>query len=169
MNRPIKPNKPSKRDVPPSEDVTISKLLAFDTVGDVFVLLDAKTNPVFFVGTETMDDGEIAINYDKLDEFGYDWSLEILKYSDYQKICKDCNIEVDFTVYPQHNRDNYYEFSIVRYKARDENYNDKLKEYETRFERYNKVLEKYENNLRLYDEFKKSEKKRKLEEQLKNL
>lgn len=180
MKKPIKPKKPSSRELPPTVLITVSKLLVYDNKRKKFELIDHLSHPdIFSFSTNCVDDvgneifetnDELVPNWEKLEEFDYDQDNEHLSYNQYVSIKEDCKISADdFTVYPQYNSDRYYSCSIVRYKCLDPEYDKKLEIYNNRFKTYELALAKYEDKLKKYEEFRRIEKKKKLQEQLNKL
>jgi len=180
MNKLIKPRKPTKRQSPPSEIITVSKLLVFNGRANGYELIDHISHPrIFTFETGCVDDAgdvefavndELVPNYQELDTDKYDCSHETLSYKQYQLIYEDCKIPSgDFKVIHRHNEDRYYENSIVQYEIADPDYNKKLEEYNNRFVVYEKQLAEYEVELAKYEKYRLAEKKRKLQAQLDNL
>ena len=166
MTKPIKPIKPSKRDIAPQLNITESKLLVYDTFNKKYMLIDHKSHPTVFCSDIT----EFSPNINELEEKGLEWNLEYLSYNEYNRINRDCMIpSSDFTICPMHNCDNYYEYSMVNYNIVDVEYHNKLKIYNNRFINYESELKKYEIELNKYNEYKKEEMKIKLQKKLDSL
>ena len=166
MQKPKAPLKPSKYDSGPSKTITVTKILVWDGNNKRFLLLDDKTHPEL----ASVHNGYIYPEYEKLDAINYTHHLENLSYNQLTKIYKTCDIPSDdFIVNPQYNEDGYYDFSTISYEAVNSNYDQELEAYNNRFVVYDELRKKYEKDLAEYEEFKKQEKKRKLQEELKRL
>lgn len=168
MNKPKKPKKPSQRDVAPTPRINTHKLLTRNIKTGEYCLIDADSHPQVFSDPET---GLIVdqLYCETLEDMGYEWNFRVLRYSDYLKIVKDTNINVDFVITHIHNTDGYYAYSIVEYEMIDPKYHQKLDAYNNRFAIYEKQLEDYTVELEKYEQHRKSEQKRKLQEKLSKL
>lgn len=164
MNKPTKPIKPKVTDPQPTKTITVSKLLLKNNCGR-FVLRDQKTNPELF----QPHDYEEYPDWNKLGELELDYNFETLSYFDYQQISSDCKIVGNFEVEQYRDNDNYYVCSYVNYETNNEDYQHQLNVYNNRFVVYEKELKDYEANLQKYHDFKKDQKRKKLEEELKSL
>lgn len=171
MNKPIKPKRPTNREPQPSTVITVSKLLVYDTKNNKYLLIDEKSHPEVFRDPEDKTiNNELVAYWDELDEMDWNYHMEELSYSDYQRIYRDCNIPADdFTVCHRHNEDGYYDMSIVKYKIVDPDYDAKLEKYNNRYVEYEKQLAVYEEEMRKYTEYKNAEKKKKLMAELNKL
>ena len=175
MKKPIKPKKPLKNESLPSKTITVCKLLV--GLENKYLLVDQKSHPDVFTDPETKTISQYLTPYcDSMEELGIDWGFDRLKYSDYKKIEEDCRFTmhdqglfVDFEIEHVRDNDGYYNYSIVRYNTLDPEYDSKIEKYSNRFTEYEKQVQEYEIELKKYEEFKKSEKKKKLELELEKL
>jgi hypothetical protein len=175
MKKPIKPKKPLKNESLPSKTITVCKLLV--SLKNKYLLVDQKSHPDVFSDPETKTISQDLTPYcDSMEELSIDWDFDRLKYSDYKKIAEDCRFTmhdqglfVDFEIEHVRDNDGYYNYSIVRYNTPDPEYDSKIEKYSNRFTEYEKQVQEYEIELKKYEEFKKSEKKKKLELELEKL
>lgn len=166
MQKPIRPKKPKPSDSAPKQNIYVVKLLVSD--GVKFCLIDEISHPDIFTHEGLIND-ELIPCYDALYEAGFSSDFQVIKYSDYKKIAADCNMTSDFEVIRNTDRNGHYQNSFIRYLDVNSNYKNELIEYNNRFNFYDVQMSKFENDLKLYNEYKMSQKRLKLEKQLKEL
>jgi hypothetical protein len=168
MNKPIKPQKPSKRDLPPTRTITVSKLLVRDS-NDKLKLIDEISDPLIFSdSTSGQINNELLPDWEHLEDAGYSVDTETLKYSDYKLIAKEVPVD-DFEANHQYSVDGYFDCTFISFEIADSHYESKLTQYNNRFTDHEAALAKYNAELDKYDEFTKQQKKEKLQKALKNL
>lgn len=159
MNKPIKPKKPSKRDLPPTRTITISKLLVRDSNGK-FKLIDEISDPLIFSDPDSNEiNNELFPYWNHLEDAGYSIKTETLKYSDYKLIFEQVPSD-DFEINHQYNEDGYFSWTCISFEIVDPCYELKLTRYNNRFADYEAALAKYNAELDKYNEFTKRQKKK---------
>jgi hypothetical protein len=176
MKKPVKPKKPLTTSSPPTEVITIRKLLLFDESSKKWIAVDHISHPeIFTFETNYIRDGEaikeinneLCPNWDELGDYEYNFENG-LSYKQYQRIAYDLHLS-DFTISQAHNEDGYYIHSIVEYSAADPEYKTKLEKYNNRFNLYAEALKVYEVELAKYEDYRKEKRREKLEKELQKL
>lgn len=162
MNKPIKPQKPSSKSLPPLEMIEVSYVIGIDNNREP-ILFNKRTHPHYY-NNEESEECAYDFCYALLD---IELSRENETFLFYKKIYD--KIGNDFLICPSYDYDNYFECMIIAVKEKDPDYHKKIEDYNNRFEIYAKNLAIYEEKMKEYKESKIAEKKAKLVDQLENL
>lgn len=152
MNRPIKPQKPTKYSLPPKTTRTVTKVVI------------VKQGAIKLIDYSDREDEEI--DYDLTED---------LKYISYKNILSIKQILPEyvnnFTINQVSEGDGYYLYTLIDYieNKSEEDYQKELNVYNNRFETYELEMKQYQLDLIKYNNWKNDIKKEKLKLELSKL